>query len=150
MYRKLAISGVSILAVMTLVVSAQQPVVIQSQPSDTLPPLPPQPGQVWEGSISYRRGAQGEEIELTQKTQELVKQLAKAEGEKKDRIKEQLTDTLGKQFDARQKRHQNEIAVLEKQLKRLRDLVDKRQENRREIVSKRLDQLVREADGLGW
>jgi hypothetical protein len=150
MYRKLAISGVSILAVMTLVVSAQQPLIVQSQPSDALPPLPPQPGRFWEGSISYGSRAHREEGELAQKTQELVKQLAKAEGEKREKIKDQLTETLGKQFDVRQKRHQDEIAALEKQLKKLRDLVEKRKENRREIVSKRLEQVVREAEGLGW
>jgi hypothetical protein len=156
MYRKLVICGMSFLALMTLVVSAQEPLKAGRQPSNSLAPQPLYaPGAeavpMWDGSGHYGvRGLRREEVELSQRSQELVKQLAKAEGEKRERIKDQLTDTLGKQFDARQKRHQDEIAALEKQLKQLKEFVDKRKENRREIISKRMDQLVREADGLGW
>ena len=92
----------------------------------------------------------GEEFQLAQESEKLVKQLGKAEGENKDKIKSKLTDTLGKQFDVRQKRHEAEIAALEAQIKKLKEMVQKRQENRREIIGKRLDQLVREAEGLGW
>jgi flagellar motility protein MotE (MotC chaperone) len=154
MYRKLAISGVSILAIMTLIASAQQPA--PERPAPISPPSvyapPAQAVPYWDGTQgSYTlRVARGEEGAFAQKTQELVKQLAKAEGEKREKIKDQLTDTLGKQFDARQKRHQDEIAALEKQLKKLKELVEKRKENRREIIGKRLEQLVREAEGLGW
>ncbi|HZV03935.1 MAG TPA: hypothetical protein VE999_02495 [Gemmataceae bacterium] len=154
MYRKLVISGVSILAVMTLFASAQQPADLHSP--NSLPGTY-RPGTVWSAPGTVAQGYYGigevarrEEAELAQKSHELVKQLAKAEGEKKEKIKDQLTDTLGKQFDARQKRHQDEIAALEKQIKKLKELVEKRKENRREIISKRLDQLVREAEGLGW
>jgi hypothetical protein len=156
MYRKLVICGMSVLAIMTLVVSAQQPDHVPRQPSNLPLDVPVQP-QGFPSSSSMARDffslggrVQQEELEYAQKSDSLVKQLAKAEGEKRDKIKDQLTETLGKQFDARQKRHQAEIAVLEKQLKKLKDLVDKRKENRREIISKRLDQLVRDAEGLGW
>lgn len=151
MYRKLAISAVSVLALMTLVVSAQVPNNFPNQPLQAQPGAIPQgfpQGALWLDAFSSR--ARKEEIELDHKSKELVKQLGKAEGENKEKIKTTLTEVLGKQFDARQKRHQDEIEALEKQLKKLKDVVQKRQENRREIISKRLEQLGREAEGLGW
>ena len=68
----------------------------------------------------------------------------------RSKIKEDLSQILEKQFDLRQKRHLDEIKSLEAKVKKLKELVDKRQENRREIVSKRLDQILSDAEGLGW
>jgi hypothetical protein len=65
-------------------------------------------------------------------------------------IRKQLTALLMEQFDDRQKRHQDEIKQLEAQIKKLKDLIDKRQENREDIISRRLDQMLKEAQGLGW
>jgi hypothetical protein len=151
MSRKLVICGVSVLALMTLVVSAQEPVPVPKTPSDSAFPRFT-PGEEWPtpGHFTLSGRVQHEEVEYAQKSESLVKQLAKAEGEKREKIKDQLTETLGKQFDARQKRHKAEIKALEDKLKKLKDLVQKREENRREIVSKRLEQLVRDAEGLGW
>jgi hypothetical protein len=145
------VSGVaSILALLTLDVQAQTPNPFGSS-ADTMPGVQPRPlfaaplqDKFWDKQPSR------EELELAKQSAKLIKQLGKAEGESKDKIKTQLTETLGKQFDLRQKRHEAEIAALEAQLKKLKELVQKRQENRREIIGKRLDQLVREADGLGW
>jgi hypothetical protein len=97
------------------------------------------------------RKLHGEESELARSADELVHQLAAAKTDsEKDKVKTKLSEVLEKQFDLRQQRHAMEIAALEGQLKRLQDMVQKRQEGRRDIVSKRLDQLVREAQGLGW
>ena len=65
-------------------------------------------------------------------------------------VRTKLTDNLGKQFDLRQKRHGLEIEALEAQVKKLRELVRKRQESREDIISRRVDQIIRETDGLGW
>ncbi len=65
-------------------------------------------------------------------------------------IKAKLSATLGKQFDLRQKRHEQEIKALEAKVKKLKELVIKRQESREEIVSRRLEQILRESQGLGW
>jgi hypothetical protein len=61
-----------------------------------------------------------------------------------------LAENLGKQFDLRQKRHGLEIEALETQVKKLKELVRKRQESREDIISRRVDQILREVDGLGW
>ncbi len=68
----------------------------------------------------------------------------------RETIRKQLTTILVEQFDERQKRHQEEVKQLEDQVKKLKDLIDRRQENRQEIVTRRLDQMLREAQGLGW
>ena len=93
----------------------------------------------------------GEEAGLSHQAEQLAQQLAAAKSDSdREKIKGQLAETLEKQFDQRQKRHEEEIKSLEAQIKKLKDLVDKRQENRREIVSARLNQIVKESQGLGW
>jgi hypothetical protein len=92
-----------------------------------------------------------DERNLANTVETLVRSLGEAKTEDiKDDIKAKLGKALGGQFELRQKRHESEIAELESQVKKLRDLVQKRQENRREIIAKRLDQLLRDAQGLGW
>jgi hypothetical protein len=97
-------------------------------------------------------GAQSqEEGTLSNQASKLARQLgsAKADGDR-EKLKTELGTILEKQFELRQQRHKKEIDSLEAQVKKLKDLVDKRQENRREIVAKRLDQILQEAQGLGW
>jgi hypothetical protein len=90
-------------------------------------------------------------IQLSAETDPLVRQLgeAKSDAERKN-IKAKLIQVLEKQFDRRQRRHEAEIEALEAQVKKLKDLVRARSENRREIVSRRSEQILREAQGLGW
>jgi hypothetical protein len=81
----------------------------------------------------------------------LARDLAKAKTDgEKESITAKLRDALEKQFDQRQKKHQADAEALEAQVKKLKELIHTRSENRREIVSRRLEQVVREAQGLGW
>jgi hypothetical protein len=125
--------------------------------SDVLMPAP-QPrafaNDIYYGSASYANypgGQSHEEAQLANQANGLARQLgsAKSDGDR-EKAKTQLSTILEKQFELRQQRHKKEIESLEAQVKKLRDLVDKRQENRREIVAKRLDQILQEAQGLGW
>ncbi len=172
MSRKLVFCVVSAFALMSVVVSAQQPPPADRGPGELVKPNPrvtvtqslpstddedeDAPGAhnpYWSNGITLWNGPMHlnqAEMRLAQESKKLVEALAKAEGDKKDKIKTQLTETLGKQFDARQKRHEAEIARLEAQIKKLKEMVQKRQDNRREIISRRYEQLVREAEGLGW
>jgi hypothetical protein len=91
------------------------------------------------------------EADLAHQGDELVKQLGEAKSDTdRDKVKTKLSEILEKQFDQRQKRHEKEIEGLEAQIKKLKDLVEKRRENRREIISRRLDQILRDSQGLGW
>jgi hypothetical protein len=141
------------LAVLTLSAIAQAP--------ERVPPLPGQPIGPGIGAAG-RPGAsrdillwgpviQGEDTEQARQTEALVRQLGEAKDDaERDKLKTRLTEVLEKQFDFRQKRHTTQIEQLEKTIKKLKELVQKRQDNRRDIISKRLDQLEREARGLGW
>jgi hypothetical protein len=87
----------------------------------------------------------------TNEADKLARQLAKAKGDgEKESITAKLREALEKQFDQRQKKHQAEAEMLEAQVKKLKELISSRNENRKEIISRRLDQVVREAQGLGW
>jgi hypothetical protein len=103
------------------------------------------------GSVYTLVTRRAEETNLAHVADELAKKLGGAKSDTdRSQIKTQLSEALEKQFDLRQKRHQEEIAGLEAKVKKLKGLVGKRQENRREIVSKRLDQILSDAEGLGW
>ncbi len=163
MSRKIVFCVMSAVALITLAVSAQQPTqpnlltkpandggtVVQSLPLADVVPHGNNP--FWHnGPWNARIGMNQEEMRLEHESQDLAKQLGKAEGDNREKIRTKLTETLGKQFDARQKRHEAEIAALEAKIKKLKEMVQKRQDNRREIISRRMEQLVRDAEGLGW
>ena len=81
----------------------------------------------------------------------IVEQLKNAKSDDEiDKFKGQLDDALEKSFALRQKRHNQEIEELEAKVKTLKELVAKRQEKRREIVANRREQILHEAQGLGW
>ena len=120
-----------------------------------------QPGQFWGrndfqphpmgADFSWHGSSSPAEQQLAHQANELTQKFREAKSEDdREKIRAGLTDTLNKQFDLRQKRHMTEIENLEAQLKRLKELVQKRQEARRDIINKRVDQLQREAEGLGW
>lgn len=70
--------------------------------------------------------------------------------DKRAKLKARLTDLLNKQFEAQEQQRNQEIQRLEEQMKKLRELMRRRSEARQSIVDKRAEQLVREAEGLGW
>jgi hypothetical protein len=137
--------------------------VVVSALGQSPPPQPPgePPGQVGQhngfpfsadlaGNTANAK-ALAEEQQLAHQANELARQLRDPKTDAdKDKLKARLAETLEKQFDMRQKRHTTEIENLEAQVKKLKELVQKRQEARRDIINKRMDQLQREADGLGW
>jgi hypothetical protein len=144
------------LAVLTVTVYAQtvppkaDPSIVTDK-SNSLPLLNPfDPGVNWSGYGAAWK-YQAEEQSLLREANDLVRKLGEAKTDNdKEKVKGKLGDVLEKQFDLRQKRHNQQIEALEAQVKKLKELVEKRKENRKEIVSKRLDQLQREAQGLGW
>jgi len=82
---------------------------------------------------------------------QLAKQYAKAtkEEEKKD-VKKQLSDTLNKEFDQLAQSQQAELDQLEKQVAELKAVLKKRKDSKDTIVERRLEELILNAEGLGW
>jgi hypothetical protein len=82
---------------------------------------------------------------------ELAQQLVKAETEEAKReIRKKLTDTLNQQFDVHTQQQQKELDELEKQITKLRSVLKKRQDAKSAIVDRRLEQMIQDAQGLGW
>lgn len=68
----------------------------------------------------------------------------------RDAARSELQDRLHRQFKAQQERRNLEVSRIEARLRKLREMIDKRNQNEDAIVRRRLDQLLQEADGLGW
>jgi len=81
---------------------------------------------------------------------QLVQDYVKAKEEDKKEIRKKLADALGKQFDTHMKQQQDELAALEKQIADLKAIMKKRQEAKTTIIDRRMDQLIQDAEGLGW
>ena len=93
----------------------------------------------------------GEEARFAHEAESLSRQLADVADEKqRTDIKSKLQETLGKQFDAQQKMRELEVTKIEAKLKKLRELIAKRNDARKTIIDKRFEQLLRESEGLGW
>ncbi len=86
-----------------------------------------------------------------QQTQDLAKQYVKTEKEdQKKEIRKKLGDVLAKQFDSQVEKQQKELADLEKQIANLKALLKKRTDAKTTIIDRRMDQLIQDAEGLGW
>jgi hypothetical protein len=89
--------------------------------------------------------------QLQSESARLVQQYAKAEKEDdKKEIRKKLGDVIGQQFDLSLQEQQKELEDLEKQIADLRALLKKRRDSRTTIIDRRLEQIVQEAEGLGW
>lgn len=91
-----------------------------------------------------------QEQQLAPEAAQLVQELATADEETKVELRKKLSTVLERQFDASQKRRESEVADIERQLAKLKATLRKRAEARREIIDRRLEQITREAAGLGW
>jgi hypothetical protein len=72
--------------------------------------------------------------------------------EEKQRIGlvEQITKLSTDQFEAYQKQREEELKTLEGKVHKLRELHDRREKEKKEIIGDRVRGLLRNADGLGW
>lgn len=81
----------------------------------------------------------------------LAHQYVKSDKEEDKReLRKKLTDLLSKQFDQQAQRQQTELEDLDREIKRLRSLLAKRLDAKSKIVERRFEQLVQDAEGLGW
>lgn len=134
--------------------AAQRPPVARFERAPGVAPTPGyfiahQVGDSEQGSDEVAQ-LSAQDAQLANEAESLAKQLAEATDDKKAELKEKLQDTLSRQFDAQQKARELEVARVEARVKKLRDTIAKRNEARRSIIDKRLDQLLSDAEGLGW
>jgi hypothetical protein len=138
-------------------VSAQQPAET-TKPAPTPPPISLPGGTIYDpliqpnGVVAYQASPfWGRGGDSQSEAMQLAQQLAKSdkEEEKKD-LRKKLGDMLSKQFDQHAQQQQKELEELEKEINRLRSVLKKRQDAKSTIVERRLEQLVQDAEGLGW
>lgn len=65
-------------------------------------------------------------------------------------LRTKLVAVLAKKFDSQQQRREEEINELKARLKQLTELNTKRAADRKGIIDRHADHLLREVDGLGW
>ncbi len=65
-------------------------------------------------------------------------------------LRTKLGAVLAKKFDSQHQRREQEIAELKARLKQLTDLHTKRTAERKGIIDRHAERLLREVDGLGW
>jgi flagellar motility protein MotE (MotC chaperone) len=105
--------------------------------------VPPGYGHTWAGQPKHQ--------ELQRESARLAQQYAKSEKEEeKKEIRKKLGEVLGQQFDLHLQEQQKELDELEKQIADLKTLLKKRKDSRTTIIDRRLEQLVQDAEGLGW
>jgi hypothetical protein len=150
MKSKLTLPLMFVIGLASLAVSAPPQVTAPDQPRYGGPGHQPYSYDPF-GTQYVNQRSNVEESQLARQAEELLQQLPKAKSDvDKEKLMAILTEVLGKQFDLRQQRHTSQIEALEAEVKRLKKVVQTRQENRRDIIAKRLDQLLRDAEGLGW
>jgi hypothetical protein len=103
------------------------------------------------GYATNVQGQSNEGHQLRQEAAQLLQQYGAAEkDDEKSKIRDQLETVLEKEFDLQKKQQDAEIERIEQQLEKLKAQVKKRNDARKSIVERRLDQLTQEAEGLGW
>jgi hypothetical protein len=91
------------------------------------------------------------EGELARTSEDLLSQYAATDkAEEQKRLKTELRETLAKQFDVQRQRRELELARVEERIKKVREQLKKRNDARDTIIDRRLEQLINDADGLGW
>ena len=89
-----------------------------------------------------------EDQDLEHQTRELVMQYRRAPSDQRDKLKAQVEELVNKHFEVRQQRRSLELKRLEGELQRLREAIDRRSKARKEIVEKRVSELIGREDEL--
>ncbi|HEV3204295.1 MAG TPA: hypothetical protein VGY77_07930 [Gemmataceae bacterium] len=114
-------------------------------------PVPAPPGYGGPGTVAYPGSPGGIFSPYQSQSAQLAHQYVKAAKEEdKKEIRKKLVDSLNQQFDHQIQQQQKELEELEKQIAELKAVLKKRMDAKTTIVERRIDQLVQEADGLGW
>ncbi len=89
--------------------------------------------------------------ELEKQSMRLAEQYRGAEtDEEKQTIAEDMKAVLVRAFDMKLLNQQKNVERLEKRLKELKDLLNKRKESRDDVIQKRFDELTGKAEHLKW
>jgi hypothetical protein len=143
--------------ILALMVAGGLTLMAPAQPTPQPAPTPAPPTALppaatgWGYSYGVGGNSYFNHFQFQSQAAELVRKLANAKDEdEKSRLKEKLTEVLNQSFDEHMKQQQKELDQLEEQIRSLRALMKKRASNKNTIVERRIEQLIQDADGLGW
>jgi replicative DNA helicase len=85
---------------------------------------------------------------LDRQSQEMAVKCQRASGQERSKLKDLLEQLVNKHFDIRQQRRALELKRLDEELKRLHEAMDARAKARKDIVAKRLSELLGREDDL--
>ncbi len=88
-----------------------------------------------------------EDFDLERQTRDQATQYLRASKDEQAKIKAKLVETVNKHFEVRQQLRNLEVKHLEEQLKQLRDKIDQREKKRKELVEKRISELIGADEG---
>ncbi len=80
--------------------------------------------------------------DLERQTRDQAEQYRRAGKDEQAKIKEKLAEIVNKHFAVRQQLRLLEVKRLEQQVKQLHDRIEQRDKNRKEIVGKRITELI--------
>lgn len=87
---------------------------------------------------------------LDRKSEDQAEAVQRAEGEDREHALAALRGTLGEAFAIKQALMREDLAHLERELKELKNLIEKREKNGDAIIERRLSVLTGEEDELEW
>ena len=90
------------------------------------------------------------EMDLDRRTHALARDFRQAPKEQREKLKADLKKLVSEQFESRQQRRRLEVTRLEQELKRLSEATDRREKSKREIIEKRLSDLLGEEAEPGF
>ena len=94
---------------------------------------------------------QDEQVALGKATQLLLGRYRNAtDTAARSELRQEIGEAVAQEFDARQAVREHELKQLIEQVQRLKAMHGRRNKAKATIVRDRVDQLLREADGLGW
>jgi len=91
-----------------------------------------------------------EDHRLQQKIDQKVRRCKKAEGQERERLRDEIGELLAKQFEVRQKTRAWRLEELERQIKKLRKELERREDNRKKLIDRELNHRLGKADNLRW
>ena len=106
-----------------------------------------------EGSFEPFMAAFGQSSEtrkLEMKSEEIARQLRRADGEDMDALNSELEELLNKIFDMKLTEQRDRMEKLAGEMDELRDRVQERSNSRSQIIERRLRQLKGDRDTLDW
>lgn len=94
--------------------------------------------------------AERQDMELERRTFELVGKYRQASAQERAALKMEVQEAVAKHFEVRQRKRQLQLTRMERELKQMREEIQRRDEAKDQIVGRRLNELIGEPSGFDF